>query len=207
MDQLLEIHTIPIQIEIVVTHPKLNISTEPASLNITREKDGLKMEHSYPVLHIDSSAARDSMNLKSSMGLARDFAEKGVQAAMEATANAAKEGDLLSDLTNPGSNPICEIARQAIQQTAELVPAAIPAVPAQISWDPAQLKLQYEKDRLILDWKSHHPEYEFTPGSIEFRIKQYPKTEIEYIGRPHYIPPSADPEYDEDEQAGFEATA
>jgi len=37
--------------------------------------------------------------------------------------------------------------------------------------------------------------FEFIPGKIEFEVKQMPKVEIEYLGGPIYVPPSADPEH------------
>lgn len=210
MDQLLQIHTVPIQLEIVVTRAKVNISSQPASLNLSRNRGGLTIEHSYPRLHIDSSAARSSMNLKSPQEFTRDFAQRGVQAAKDATVRTAEERRALIDLRNPESSPICDMARDHIRHNVELVPAAIPAVPSQISWDPAQLKMRYEKDRLYFDWRMHRPKFDIAPAKVEFRVKQYPKVEIEYIGKPHYVPPSADPEYEGDEsqeKTKFEATA
>lgn len=213
MDQLLEIHNVPVKVEIVVTHAKINISSQPASFNLTRDRGSLSIEHSYPKLHIDSSAARSSMNLKNPLELTRDFAQRGVQAAQEATARTAEQRHALIATQNKGSEPICDFARDRLRQTADLIPAAIPSVPSQISWEPQQLKIQYEKDRLNFDWRMNRPKIDFVPGKVEFRIKQYPKTEIKYIGKPHYVPPSADPEYEGNEQNGqdensrFEATA
>ena len=209
MDQLLQIHTTPIQIDIAVTHAKLNISSKKASFDLTREQNGLTIEHSYPVLHIDSTAARNSMNLKSPLELTRSFAQKGAQAAQDATVRAGQERRAFVATQNKSSEPVCEFAREQIRQSAELIPAAIPAVPSQISWEPQQLKMQYEKDRLAFDWKANHPEFEFTPGSVDFLVKQYPKVDIEYVGKPHYVPPSADPDFKDEAADGthFQATA
>lgn len=209
MDQLLQIHTVPIQIEIVVTHAKVNISSQAASFNLNRQRGNLSIQHSYPKLHIDSSAARSSMNLKSPVELTRDFAQRGVQAAQDATEQAMQMRRAFLATQNKNSNPVRDFARLRIQHTAELTPAAIPSVPSQISWEPQQLRMQYQKDQLDFEWRMNRPEIECTPASIEFHIKQYPKIEIEYVGKPIYVPPSAAPDYEEDAQAEprFQATA
>ena len=212
MDQLLQIHTVPIKIEISVTHAKVDISSQQASFNLTRNRGALSIDHAYPKLSIDCAAMRSSMNQKSPLELTRDFAQQGIQAARDATARTAEERYAYLATQNKNAKPVCEMARSHIQHNVQLVSASIPSVRPQINWEPQQLKMQYEKDRLVYDWRANHPEINATPGSVEFRVSQYPKTEITYIGRPIYVPPSADPEYEGDEQTAgekprFEATA
>ena len=209
MEQLLRIHTVPIRIGISVERAKLNLSSRPASLDLTRERKGLAVERTDAVLHVDSAAARSSMNLKSPQELARSFAQEGARAAQAFTAGAAEERRAFLATQNKGSSPVCEFARERIRHTVQLVPAALPAVPAQISWDPPKLEMRYERDRLAFDWRVNRPQADFQPGSVEFRVEQYPKTEIEYIGKPRYVPPSADPDRGEKPGGGhrFQATA
>lgn len=206
MDQLLQIHTVPIKIEIQVTHAKIDISSQPASFNLTRNRGALSIDHSYPKLNIDCTAMRNSMNLKSPLELTRNFAQQGIQAVRDATERTAEERYAYLATQNKNAKPVCEMARSHIQHDVQLVPASIPSVRPQVNWEPQQLKMQYEKDRLVYDWRANHPEINATPGSVEFRIKQYPKTEITYIGKPIYVPPSADPEYEGDEQEKGEKT-
>ena len=37
----------------------------------------------------------------------------------------------------------------------------------------------------------------YVPGELNINVEQYPKVEIEYVGEPMYVPPSASPEYEE----------
>ena len=37
---------------------------------------------------------------------------------------------------------------------------------------------------------------EFIPGNVELIVRDRPRVEIEYIGGPIYVPPSANPNYE-----------
>ena len=37
----------------------------------------------------------------------------------------------------------------------------------------------------------------YVPGELAINVEQYPKVEIEYVGEPLYVPPSANPSYEE----------
>lgn len=52
-----------------------------------------------------------------------------------------------------------------------------------------------EMDKLNFEFKLSNGDFEFILGSIEMNITQYPDVIIEYIGKPIYVPPSADPDY------------
>lgn len=195
MEQLLQMRTTPIVMEMTVNRAKLEVSSEQPSYTMTRNKGSLQIQHSNPKLNIDTYEARSSMNLKSCARSVQDFAAEGMQAAYEATGRIAEEGDMLMNIQNKG-NTIGEIAYQNMQPNLDTVLAFLPSVPADISWEPQQLSMQYEMDRLSFDWRTQQqPEMQYTPASVEFHIKQYPKLEIEYVGKPLYVPPSASPDY------------
>ena len=46
-------------------------------------------------------------------------------------------------------------------------------------------------DKLNFDMKIDQGDVKFIPGTIELSISQYPDVEIEYMGEPIYVPPSA----------------
>ncbi|HEX3037471.1 MAG TPA: DUF6470 family protein [Oscillospiraceae bacterium] len=195
MEQLLQMRTTPIVLEMTVNRAKLQMSSEQPSCNMTRAKGHLQIEHSYPKLNIDTYEARSSMDLKTCARSVQDFAAEGVQAGYDATARIAEEGNMLMDIQNKG-NTIGEIAYQNMQSTLDTELAFLPSVPADISWDPQQLSMQYEMDKLSFDWRtSQQPEMQYTPASVEYHVKQYPKLEIQYVGKPLYVPPSASPDY------------
>ena len=72
----------------------------------------------------------------------------------------------------------------------------MPSVPPEIDWDPGELSIRYEMDKLNFDWRVNQNEFKFIPGDIEITVKQKPEVIIKYIGGPLYVPPSADPDYE-----------
>ena len=72
----------------------------------------------------------------------------------------------------------------------------LPSVPPEITWDPGEMHIRYEMDKLNFDWRVNQPEFEFTPGDIEMSVTQRPDVIIKYVGGPLYVPPSSDPNYE-----------
>ena len=72
----------------------------------------------------------------------------------------------------------------------------LPKGGAEITWDPGELNIRYEMDKLNIDWRMGTGDFEFTPGDIEFTVTQRPDVVIKYIGGPIYVPPSSDPNYE-----------
>lgn len=194
MKPLLEIRTIPMSMEFKINKAHYEIINSNASVEITRDKGGLEM-HAKPIkLNIDTVESRYSAGIKSVFRSVEDFAKKGVKAAYEATASYAREGDMMLDIRIMG-NPIPEIAIQKFNSEVSFNLGFTPSVGPEITWDPQEISIKYEMDKLNFDWKINRPQINFIPGSIEFKINEYPRVEINYIGTPIFVPPSADPNY------------
>ena len=71
----------------------------------------------------------------------------------------------------------------------------LPSTGPEITWDPGEMQIRFEMDKLNFDWKVSHPQFKFTPGDITLSVKQQPDVIIKYVGGPLYVPPSADPDY------------
>lgn len=194
MKPLLEIRTIPISMEFKINKAHYEIINSNASVEITRDKGGLEM-HVKPIkLNIDTVEARYSAGIKSVFRSVEDFAKQGIKAAYEATASYAREGDMMLDIRIM-DNPIPEIAIQKFNSDVSFNLGFTPSVGPEITWDPQEISIKYEMDKLNFDWKINRPQINFIPGSIEFEINEYPRVEINYIGTPIFVPPSADPNY------------
>ena len=194
MEPLLEIRSIPMSIEFKINKARYEINNTNASVEITRNEGGLEM-HMKPIkLNIDTVEARYSAGIKSAMRSVEDFAKEGRKAAYQATATYAKEGDMMLDV-HIMDNPIPEIALQKFNSDVSFNLGFSPSVGPEISWDPQEISIRYEMDKLNFDWKINRPEIKFIPGSIEFIINEYPRVEINYTGSPIFVPPSADPNY------------
>ena len=180
MYPLIEIKTVPIEIELKRTDAKLEYTRGTADLEISRGDSGGLNIKSRPIkLNIDTFEARNSV-VPTAVRSMEQYAQKGQQAAYSATASYAQQGQLLLK-AKIGEDMITQFATDAS---------------AEITWDPGDMQIRYEIDKLNFDWKISHPEFKFTPGDITLSVKQKPDVIIKYVGGPLYVPPSADPNYE-----------
>lgn len=196
MEQLLEIKTIPMSLEMKINKARYEIAAINATFEMTRNKGGLQMQMKPAKLKIDTVEARYSAGIKSAMRSVNDFAKSGVQAGYKATATYAREGNLMLDI-DIMDNPIPEIAMKKFMSDVSFNLGFIPSTGPDISWDTGGISMSFIMDELNFDWNIERPQINFIPGSIEFIISEYPSVEINYIGTPIFVPPSANPNYKE----------
>ena len=191
MDQLLKITTVPIKYEIHVEKAKVEHRNATAELEISRDRGGLQIKSRPIKVNIDSSAARNSV-VPTTKKAIYDSANKGRQAAMEATANYAQESRMMFKTKNgQGGETLQQIFEQRVAMpTGEFQLAFIPSQGAELSWEGPGLSIQYQMDKLNFDLQVDQGNIEFTPGSVEVSITQNPSVSIEYVGEPIYVPAS-----------------
>jgi len=194
MYPLIEIKTVPIEIEMKVSHAKLEYTRGTADLEISRGEGGLSIKSRPIRVNIDTFEARNSVTPTLARSLQQN-AQKGQQAAYQATATYAKQGKLMME-TKLGEEMITKFAQSAMVDTRQEVLGFLPEVGPEITWDPGEMNIRYEMDKLNFDWRVSQPEFEFTPGDIELSVTQQPDVIIKYIGGPIYVPPSSDPNYE-----------
>jgi len=196
MKPLLEITTVPIQIEMRTTNAKLEYARGTAEMEISRDKGGLNIKSRPIRVNIDTFEARNSITPTLARQIAQS-ADKGQQAAYEATATYAQQGQLLLK-TRVGEELVTQFAEEAMMKDVKLNAGIdfIPKVGPEITWDTGEMNIRYEMDKLNFDWKFGQGDFQFTPGDIEFTVTQRPEVVIKYIGGPIYVPPSADPNYE-----------
>ncbi len=198
MGPLIEIKTVPIEMEIKVTPAKLEYARGTADLEISRNEGGMQIKSRAIQLKLDTFQARDSMGTPASVASSiKRYAEQGHQAVYEATATYAQQGELLIK-AQIGEDMIGQFVSDAMMK--DYKPNAgidfIPKKGPDISWDPGEMTIRYEMDKLNLDWRINKNHFEFIPGNVEFSVTQRPEVIIKYIGGPVYVPPSSDPNYE-----------
>ncbi len=195
MNQLIRITTVPIQYELKVNNARLEYSRAKAELEISRNEGGLSIKSRPVKLNLDSSEARNSVVPTTTRSIAQT-AQAGKEAAYSATAQLAQEGQLLVK-ADIGQDVIGQIMQQrTAPATGEFQLGFTPSAPVDISYQAADLTINYEMDKLNFDLKVANGNFEFIPGNIEMSITQRPDVVIEYVGGPLYVPPSADPNYE-----------
>lgn len=193
MTPLIEIKSVPIEIEMKVSRARLEYTRATADLEISREKGGLSIRARPIRLNLDTFEARNSV-VPTTIRSVLDQAEQGKQAAYEATATYARQGQLLLS-AKIGQELITQFAKDAQTVPTNVGLDFIPKTGPEMSWNPGELNIRFEMDKLNFDWRMSQPQFEFIPGDIEISVTQQPDVIIEYIGGPLYVPPSSDPEY------------
>ena len=194
---LLQITTIPIQIEIKVTNAKLEYSEDrQPKVNITTKNGEFVMQAEPLKLNIDTYEARKSLGYghMTDADMLAQKASEGFSIAFQGTAKVASEGNALARGMSPAEIAINNARAGATVQT---IMEFLPKEGADITFDEGKLSIEYQMGEQEFDWDVH-PELpmEFIPGSVELIIRDRPRVEIEYLGDPLYVPPSANPNYE-----------
>lgn len=194
---LLQITTIPIQIEIKVT----NATYEPVEedrqpkVNITTQNGGYVMEAEPLKLNIDTYQARKSLGYghMNDGDLMQKKAQDGFSIAFQGSAKVASEGNQLARGMTASEIAINNARAGA---TVETIMEFLPKEGAQVTFDAGKLNIEYQMGDQDIDWDVlPRLPMRFIPGSVELIIRDRPRVEIEYVGDPIYVPPSANPNY------------
>ena len=197
MMPLIEIQSVPIEIEMKVSHARLEYTHATADLEISRSGNGLSIKSRPIRLNIDTFESRNSVMPSSVPRNITQNAQRGQQAAYQATATYAQQGQLLLK-AQVGEELVTQFAADAINKNVKTNVGIdfIPSVGPELSWDSVEMTIRYVMDKLNFDWRLSKGEFEFIPGDIEISVTQRPDVIIKYIGGPLYVPPSSDPNYE-----------
>lgn len=195
MFPLIEITTVPIQIQMKIHDSKWEYKNGTAEMEIDRSKGGLDIKSRPIRLNLDSFEARNSVS-PTPFTTVKQYASEGKQAAYEATATYAQHGKLLLD-AKVGEELVTQFAAEAQAKNIKTNVGLdfIPKADVEMTTEDGDIKIQYEMDKLNFDWKIDKGEFKFTPGDIEISVAQQPDVIIKYLGGPIYVPPSAAPDY------------
>lgn len=197
--QYLKITRVPIKITRTVEPAKVQtISPAKASVKLSVTPQRLNIRSNFAKIKMDNFENLSQMSGgKSAAALSRDFAEYGKSSASQATGDYTDIGNQLADIGRGGAS-IPDIIKS--KMTPDYIPTGIKYVPTQgpkIDWEPATLNIDVEAAQLKKEPEVTKAERQFTPSKAEVKIDQYPSVKIEYLGDPLYVPPSANPEYEE----------
>ena len=195
MNPLIEIKTVPIEIQMKVTHARLEYARGTAQVEISRNKGSLNIRSQPIKVNLDTFEARNSV-MPTTSTLIRQQAQAGIQGAYQATAVLAREGRMMME-ARIDQDVIPQLAKaQNLGQPTNVNIDFIPTTGPDISWDGGEMSIRYEMDKLSFDWRMEQMSFTFVPGDIEFTMTQRPDVIVKYVGGPLYVPPSADPDYE-----------
>ena len=192
---LIELKSVPIEIEMKITDAKLEYKRGTVDMQVSRDQGGLQIKSSPIRLNLDTFEARNSV-VPTTATQIRQSAQAGQQAAYEATATYARQGQLLLQ-ARVGQELVTQFAAEAQNQDLKTNVGLqfLPTTGPNITWDKGEINIRYEMDKMNFDWRTQNGDIQFTPGDIEISVTQQPDLIIKYVGGPLYVPPSSDPDY------------
>lgn len=195
--QLLRITTNPMKYDLEIERPKLEYKQDLIpSANMESHSAKLKIDKiENTKVNIDTYEARKSLGRMKVGDLIEKSAQKVDKHIKELTREYVEIGKAMSNIQNPVS--ISEIFKSKMLEQPQLYTAYLPSVGADLSWSPAQLLMRFEEGETKTDWQINENKFSFIPGSIHLNISEYASVNIEYLGGPMYVPPSASPDYEE----------
>ena len=190
MFPLIEIKTIPIEIQVKTKAASLEYTRGTAEMEISRSEDGVDIKSRPVRVRLDSyeSRKRGGSVAPATQNDVSVAAQDSRRAAWQATAVSGFGGSL--QLTaNVGRDPEDAAVREFVD--------TLPPTGDGIDLDQIDgMEIRYEMDKLNFDWKIEKGEFKFTPGDIEITVEQRPQVVVKYVGGPIYVPPSSNPNYE-----------
>ncbi len=194
---VLKITTTPIKLSMTSQRARLESEIPNPEAGIIQTPGHLNMKSENIKVNIDSSRCRDSLGFKTARGLMKDAAQGGLKAASDATAQYSRIGNQMMQIQD-GVTVAAIMKNQMLAQSATSTEFAfLPAEMPEIDWTPADLAIDYTPAQVEFHPQTEMQSAVYVPGELNVNVEQYPKVEIEYVGEPMYVPPSASPSYEE----------
>ena len=193
---LIEIKTTPIALKLKTGNAKLEYRRANPEHDLNRSKGGLRMKNKPTRVNLDTFEARNTI-FPTVMRSVNQAAEAGQQAAEEATATYARQGQALLN-ADIGEELVTQFATEAQYRHVKtnIGLEFKPGAKLDIEWDEGELQIRYDMDKLQFNWRVGDTDFQFTPGNIEISVAQHPDVQITYLGGIVYVPPSSDPSYE-----------
>ena len=176
------------RLEITTIKPQLEITTRAARLDIQRinrpqfrirhQRPQMKIHHRMPQMRIDRTAVNQALNRYSAIGLTQKAASEARQAALDAVARIASEGDRMAKIYQRHNN-ISQIISERSQKNVSINSSAMPL--AAIDWDPGQMDIEWSPNEFSLEWMMDKSlDIAFQPHSVDIRVVRHGEIKIEF---------------------------
>lgn len=185
IQQLLDITITNAKCEYSTTNAKLTYNNQIAQSNMSTQKGEFRMSHDQLQIKMDMTEVKNSIGLKSICTLTKDNANEWKQLAKIGVAEKVQEGN---NMANPHGLSIGEYLAKTSIETVETNIGFLPEGRPKIWFEGGDLNIKITPDKVNMNWDTHRKgEYTYTRGSFNYRLSQYPKCEINYIGGPRYV--------------------
>ncbi len=196
--QLLKITRVPIQVQYEVEPAKLEAQRyQKPKGNIDKQEPKLEIRKKDIQVNLSTKQSFASMGIQDHSTRAMQARNRGVQKAQQGVSDTVELGNNLANIAGGATiNGTVQHQNMSNYRTTEMT--FIPSVGPDISWDPAEIDMNYEAGDVNINWELMSNSMTYVPGKFSLNITQYPKVNIEYVGGFQYVPPSADPNHEEE---------
>ena len=195
MYPLIEIKSVPIELQFKTTSASLEYTRGTAEMEISRSEQGGVNVTSRPIqVQLDTFEQRGGQFSAATAAVSAAVGQT-TQAQYQATSAYAEQGQI--QLSARIGQSIPPAGGVPVQNESGYVAPAMegPSTGVNVQWEDGAMQIRYAMDKLNFDWKIDKGEFKFTPGDIEISIAQKPSLTIKYTGGPIYVPRSSDPNY------------
>ena len=195
MYPLIEIKSVPIELQFKTTNASLEYTRGTAEMEISRSEQGGVDVRSRPIqVKLDTFEQRGGRFSAANAAVSAAVGQPA-QAQYQATSAYAEQGQIQLSARIGQSIPQAAPMPGQGGDSGYTAPDIQPSTGVSVNWEDGAMQIRYAMDKLNFDWKIDRGEFKFTPGDIEISIAQRPSLTIKYTGGPIYVPRSADPNY------------
>lgn len=178
----LQVQTTKGQLGLTIQRPQQEMQQPKAELDLQQPQAKMSINTTQSMLSIDATEARADVDLKSSFRRTSEVAQYSIQEALNGLARVAQEGDDLMKIEN-GGNPIVEHAKRRGKQPYSSI--NIKFIPnhgsVKIDFQPAQVDINVEPQKVINNSKINKPVHQYTPGKVTVDLAQQPSVKIDWL--------------------------
>lgn len=172
-----------------ITPATLSAETKFPTHTMQTTRGQLSISCQRPQIRTDSTDFFSSIGNKTIFQYTKEAAQKGKQAAIEATAEYAKDGAQLNNIDEGVT--ISQICRQKFMRQMDTTLVVKGTQPINISYTEASTKMAYTPASVAFNWNVDRAIRKYTPPDFGLNILQDPSVTFEYQGPPLLVPPSA----------------
>ncbi|WP_077214811.1 DUF6470 family protein [Bacillus dakarensis] len=181
----IQISTTTAQLAVKSELPTIKMRQPMADMTIKQPQADIQYIQKDAKLHIDQSEAFAEAGLKPVSRVIQEWAEKGKQKALQATARMARQGDMMMDLAKGGKNMIPQIAKQNSQDPVRdfnigFVPSSASSV--KINYIPGEFHVKVNQNSPEINIIPNQPQINIHLGSTEIYLKQKSSISFSIVG-------------------------
>ena len=167
---------------------EIGVNSTKAQMKITRPKMQMRITNEMPQMELNTEAPTFKVNrrkINSESGLkppkefSNDNRDEGKRGALKGTKTAVEDGNFLGETRIPGDR-VAKLARSkamsAMKESRQINIGLMPNSPAEITWDKGQMRVNWSKHSLVIDWDGDYmPQVTLEPPhSVEVYLRTKP---------------------------------